>query len=67
METKKLLVGLLVANLLIGVYAYKTASKVHVVDSKATSGVMRILVDKAYELMKLDLDFSSILLQNLLI
>jgi DegV family protein with EDD domain len=35
-------------------------SKVHVVDSKATSGTMRLLVDKAYELMKKDLDFDTI-------
>lgn len=34
--------------------------KVHVVDSKATSGVMQLLVDKAYELMKQDLDFEVI-------
>lgn len=36
------------------------ANKVHVVDSKATSGTMRLLVDKAYELMKQDLDFDTI-------
>jgi len=36
------------------------SSKVHVVDSKATSGVMRLLVDKAYELMKQELDFETI-------
>lgn len=35
-------------------------SKVHVVDSKATAGVMRLLVDKAYELMKADLPFEEI-------
>ena len=35
-------------------------SKVHVVDSKATGGVMQLLVDKAYELMKEDLDFELI-------
>ena len=38
----------------------ETRSKVHVVDSKATSGTMRLLVDKAYELMKKDLDFHTI-------
>lgn len=35
-------------------------NKVHVVDSKATSGTMRLLVDKAYELMKKNLDFDTI-------
>lgn len=35
-------------------------SKVHVIDSKATAGVMKLLVDKAYELMKQDLDFETI-------
>ena len=35
-------------------------SKVHVIDSKATGGVMKLLVDKAYELMKQDLDFENI-------
>lgn len=35
-------------------------SKVHVVDSKATSGVMQLLVDKTYELMKKDLEFDDI-------
>ena len=35
-------------------------SKVHVIDSKATSGTMRLLVDKAYELMKQDLPFEEI-------
>lgn len=35
-------------------------NKVHVVDSKATGGVMRLLVDKAYELMKKDLSFEEI-------
>ncbi len=34
--------------------------KVHVVDSKATSGVMQLLVDKTYELMKQDLSFEEI-------
>ena len=38
----------------------ETRNKVHVVDSKATSGTMRLLVDKAYELMKKDLDFHTI-------
>lgn len=35
-------------------------SKVHIVDSKATGGVMQLLVDKTYELMKEDLDFETI-------
>ncbi len=35
-------------------------SKVHVVDSKATGGVIKLLVDKAYELMKEDLSFETI-------
>ena len=35
-------------------------SKVHVVDSKATSGTMRLLVDKTYELMKQDLPFEEL-------
>ena len=35
-------------------------SKVHVVDSKLTNGAMRLLVDKAYELMKQNLDFEVI-------
>lgn len=35
-------------------------SKVHVIDSKSTSGVLRLLVDKAYELMKQNLDFEII-------
>ena len=35
-------------------------SKVHVVDSKATAGVLRLLVDKTYELMKQDLPFENI-------
>lgn len=35
-------------------------SKVHVVDSKATGGVMQLLVDKTYELMKQNLDFKDI-------
>ena len=35
-------------------------SKVHVVDSKATGGVMRLLVDKAYELIKQDLPFEEL-------
>ena len=35
-------------------------SKVHVVDSKSTSGAMRLLVDKTYELMKEDLPFEDI-------
>ena len=36
------------------------ASKVHVIDSKATGGVMRLIVDKAYELMKEDLPFEEL-------
>lgn len=36
------------------------SSKVHVVDSKATGGVMRLLVDKAYELIKSNKDFETI-------
>ena len=36
------------------------SSKVHVVDSKATGGVMRLLVDKAYKLMKKNMDFEDI-------
>ena len=35
-------------------------SKVHVIDSKSTSGSMRLLVDKAYELMKQDLPFEEL-------
>lgn len=35
-------------------------SKIHVVDSKATGGVMQLLVDKTYELMKQNLDFEEI-------
>jgi len=35
-------------------------SKVHVVDSKATGGVMRLLVDRAYELIKQDMSFEDI-------
>ena len=35
-------------------------SKVHVVDSKATGGVMRLLVDKAYKLMKKEIPFEEI-------
>jgi len=35
-------------------------SKVHVVDSESTSGGMVLLVDKAYELMKQNLDFDVI-------
>ena len=31
-------------------------SKVHVIDSKATGGVMRLLVDKSYELMKKNIE-----------
>lgn len=34
--------------------------KVHVVDSKATGGVMQLLVDKSYELIKEGLDFDEI-------
>lgn len=34
-------------------------SKVHVIDSKATSGTMRLLVDKTYELMKQNLPFDE--------
>lgn len=34
--------------------------RVHVVDSKATAGVMCLLVDKAYELIKKDLSFERI-------
>ena len=34
--------------------------KVHVVDSKATGGVMQLLVDKTYELMKQNLSFEEI-------
>lgn len=37
-----------------------SSNKVHIVDSKATGGVMRLLVDKAYELMKQNLDFETI-------
>lgn len=37
-----------------------SSSKVHVVDSKATGGVMRLLVDKTYKLMKKDLSFEKI-------
>jgi len=36
------------------------SNKVHVVDSKATGGVMQLLVDKAYELMKENLEFGEI-------
>ena len=35
-------------------------SKVHVIDSKATAGTMRLLVDKTYELMKQDLPFEQL-------
>ena len=35
-------------------------SKVHVIDSKGTSGTMRLLVDRAYQLMKEDLPFEEI-------
>ena len=35
-------------------------SKVHVVDSKSTGGCLRLLVDKAYELMKQDLPFEKL-------
>ena len=35
-------------------------SKVHVVDSKATGGVMQLLVDKTYELIKQNLNFDDI-------
>ena len=35
-------------------------SKVHVIDSKATSGVLQLLVDKTYELMKQNLDFETL-------
>ena len=35
-------------------------SKVHVVDSKSTGGCMRLLVDKAYELIKQDLPFEKL-------
>lgn len=34
--------------------------KVHVIDSKATGGVMQLLVDKAYELMKQDMEFEKL-------
>ena len=34
--------------------------KVHVVDSKATGGVMQLIVDKAYELIKSGLNFDEI-------
>ena len=34
--------------------------KVHVVDSKATGGVMQLLVDKTYELMKMNMSFEQI-------
>jgi DegV family protein with EDD domain len=34
--------------------------KVHVVDSKATGGVMQLLVDKAYELIKENLEFDEV-------
>lgn len=37
-----------------------SSCKVHVIDSKATGGVMRLIVDKAYELMKKDLPFEKI-------
>lgn len=33
---------------------------VHIVDSKATAGVIHLIVDKAYELMKTDMDFKDI-------
>lgn len=36
------------------------SSKVHVVDSKATGGVMQLLVDRTYELMKTESDFQTI-------
>lgn len=36
------------------------SSKVHVVDSKTTGGCMRLLVDKAYELMKQNLEFDEL-------
>ena len=36
------------------------SSKVHVIDSKATGGAMQLIVDKAYELMKEDLEFEDI-------
>ena len=35
-------------------------SKVHVIDSKATGGVMRLIVDKAYELIKSNKEFTEI-------
>ena len=35
-------------------------SKVHVVDSRTTSGGMRLIADKAYELMKQDLPFEEL-------
>lgn len=35
-------------------------SKVHVVDSKATGGVMQLLVDKAYELIKQNISFQEV-------
>lgn len=37
-----------------------SSSKVHVIDSKSTSGAMRLLVDKTYELMKKDLPFEEL-------
>lgn len=36
------------------------SSKVHVVDSKSTGGCLRLLVDKAYELMKQGLEFEQL-------
>ncbi len=35
-------------------------NKVHVIDSKSTSGSMRLLVDKSYELMKQNLPFDEL-------
>lgn len=37
-----------------------SSNKVHVVDSKATGGVMQLLVDKAYELIKQGLNYEDI-------
>lgn len=42
------------------VAATEAKSKVHVVDSKGTSGMMVLLVDKAYELIKKGLSFEEV-------
>lgn len=65
-EEAEYIICITISGKLSGTYnaAYLGSSdcskKVHVVDSKATGGVMRLLVDKAYELMKEDINFEEL-------